>query len=94
MAAYSTLPIAGIDLTQTFPATAQVTVGPLGLETFASDGRLYVFGEATTAAALTAGTTVSLNSAFVIAANTAGAYTVGTAGLVAGDYAWVSKASV
>ncbi len=93
MAAYSTLPIAGINLTQTFPATAQTTVGPLGLETFASDGRLYVFGEAYTAA-ITAGSTVTLNSAFVMSPNSAGAYTVGSANLVAGDYAWVSKASV
>jgi hypothetical protein len=94
MAAYSTLPIAGINLTQTFPATAvEVTTGPLGLETFASDGRLYVFGEAYTAA-ITAGSTVTLNSAFVISPNSAGSYTVGSANLVAGDYAWVSKASV
>ena len=80
-------------MTQTFPATAQTTVGPLGLETFASDGRLYVFGEAYSAA-LTAGSTVTVNTAFIISPSSAGSYTVGTADLVAGDFAWVSKASV
>ena len=94
MAIYSTLPIAGINLTQTFPSTAQVTVGPLGLETFASDGRLYVFGHAASAAALSAGTTVTVNSAFSIAASSAGSYLVGSAGLDASSYGWVSKASV
>ena len=93
MAIYSTLPIAGINLTQTFPSTAQVTVGPLGLETFASDGRLYVFGRAASAA-LSAGTTVTVNSAFSIAASSAGSYLVGSAGLDASSYGWVSKASV
>ena len=93
MAIYSTLPIAGINLTQTFPSTAQVTVGPLGLETFASDGRLYVFGHAASAA-LSAGTTVTVNSAFSIAASSAGSYLVGSAGLDASSYGWVSKASV
>ena len=92
--AYSTLPIAGIDLTQTFPSSAQVTVGPLGLETFASDGRLYVFGQAATAAALTAGATVTVSTAFVISPSSAGSYTVSTAGLDAGAFGWVSKASV
>ena len=92
---YSTLPIAGIDLTQIFPSTAQVTVGPEGLQTFGSDGRLYVFGQVGSAASIASSALCNVNTTtFEITANTAGSYKFGPNSAAANSYVWVSKASV
>jgi hypothetical protein len=97
--AYSVTPLSGIDLAslvQTNPnsaGTAVPTIGPLGLEVFGSDGRLYVLAEAD--ATITALTDVcDIDPVTFLVAATGGAYTSPDADLVAGDYAWFSKASV
>jgi hypothetical protein len=97
--AYSVTPLSGIDLTSTVTTnlnsagTAVPTVGPLGLEVFGSDGKLYVLGKANASiAASTAVCTVNASTFLVTA--TGGAYTSPAVALVSGDYAWFSKASV
>jgi hypothetical protein len=97
--AYSTLPIAGIDLTS-IQSAAQIALqgepanfGPLGTETFASDGLRYVWAKA--AATIAPSTTVCNidTTAFTVAA-TGGAYISPAVSMVAGDYGWFGKASV
>jgi len=101
--AYSVLPIAGVNLTTTTPVdfsltngtTAEVipAFGPLGAETFGSDGRRYVF--ATAGAAITASTTTcSINASTFVATGSAGSYTSPAVALASGDYAWFSATSV
>jgi hypothetical protein len=97
--AYSTLPIAGIDLEVTQSA-AEIALegqpanfGPLGTQTFASDGLRYVWA---VAAATIAPSTTACNintTAFTVAA-TGGAYISPAVSMVAGDYGWFGKASV
>jgi hypothetical protein len=97
--AYSTLPIAGIDLT-TIQSAAELAVegqpanfGPLGTQTFASDGLRYVWA---VAAATIAPSTTACNintTAFTVAA-TGGAYISPAVSMVSGDYGWFGKASV
>jgi hypothetical protein len=96
---YSVLPIAGIDLngvttTNTNSAgTAIPTFGPLGAETFGSDGKRYVFAKA--GASISASTTVcDINTTTFVVAATGGTYTSPTVALTSGQYAWFSKASV
>lgn len=97
--AYSTLPIAGIDLTS-IQSAAQIALqgepanfGPLGTETFASDGLRYVWAKA--AATIAPSTTVCNidTTAFTVAA-TGGAYISPAVSMVSGDYGWFGKASV
>jgi hypothetical protein len=97
--AYSTLPIAGIDLNSTQSAAEiaaygePVDFGPLGTQTFASDGLRYVWA---VAAATIAPSTTACNvntTAFTVAA-TGGAYISPAVSMVAGDYGWFGKASV
>ena len=97
--AYSTLPIAGVDLVDTQTVAEQattsglVTFGPLGTETFASDGKRYVWAKAgETIAASTA--TCSINTTTFVATGSAGTYTGPTVSMGSGDYGWFSKASV
>jgi hypothetical protein len=97
--AFSTLPIAGVDLVDTQTAAEQtanggvVTFGPLGAETFASDGKRYVWAKAgETIAASTA--TCSINTTTFVATGSAGTYTGPTVSMASGDYGWFSKASV
>lgn len=91
--AYSTLPIAGIDLTQVFPVGTVPTNGPLGMETFASDGKRYVLAEAN--ASIAASTAVcDINATTFLVAATGGAYTSPATALVDGDVAWFAAASV
>ena len=97
--AYSTLPIAGVNLatvqtTNTNSAgTAVPTFGPLGAETFGSDGKRYVFAQA--GGAITASTTTcSINVTTFVATGSAGTYLSPAVDLASGDYAWFSKASV
>ena len=93
MTAFTTLPIAGVDLTKVYPTGTVPTFGPLGTETFASDGKRYVFAQAN--ASITASTAVCTvsPSTFLVTA-TGGAYTSPATDLVSGDSAWFSAASV
>jgi hypothetical protein len=97
--AYSTLPIAGVDLVDTQTVAEQalnggvVTFGPLGAETFASDGKRYVWAVA--GAAITASTTTcSINASTFVATASAGTYLSPTATMASGDYGWFAATSV
>jgi len=97
--AFSTLPIVGIDLVDTQTVAEQallsglVTFGPLGAETFASDGLRYVWAKA--GEAITASTaTCSINTTTFVATASAGTYKAPTTTMASGDYGWFSKASV
>lgn len=97
--AYSVSHVIGTTLTSTVPTnpnsagTAIPTEGPLGLQVFGSDGKLYVLAKA--GASISASTAVCDvdPDTFVVAA-TGGAYTSPAVALSSGDYAWFSKASV
>ena len=97
--AYSVTPLAGLDLTNIVntnlnsAGTAVPVVGPLGLEVFGSDGKIYVLGQANASIpASTAVCTVSPTTFLVTASG--GSYTSPAYALNSGDYAWFSKASV
>jgi len=101
--AYSVLPIAGVNLTTTTPIDFAYTngstaesipaFGPLGAETFGSDGKRYVFAQA--GAAITASTaTCSINASTFVATGSAGSYTSPAVDVASGDYAWFSATSV
>lgn len=97
--AYSLLPIAGVDLVDlaevnlNSAGTAIPTIGPLGLETFGSDGFRYVFAKA--GEAITASTaTCSINASTFVATASAGTYLAPATTMASGDYGWFSKASV
>ena len=97
--AYSVLPIAGVDLTNlnvsntSSDGTLVPTFGPLGAETFGSDGLRYVFAKA--GAAITATlTTCTVNASTFVATASGGTYTSPATAMVSGDYGWFSKASV
>ena len=96
--AYTVLPIAGVDLANTTATnpnsagTSIATFGPLGAETFGSDGFRYVFAQA--GAAIGASTaTCTINASTFVATPSAGTYLSG-ASMASGDYGWFSKASV
>ena len=98
--AYSTLPIAGVDLVDT-QTTAEIALsggtspsfGPLGTQTFASDGLRYVWAVA--AATIAPSTTVcNINTTAFTVAATGGAYISPAVSMVTGDYGWFGKASV
>jgi len=96
--AFTTLPIAGVDLVDTqtvadIASTGSVNFGPLGVQTFANDGLRYVWAIA--GAAITASTTTcSINASTFVATASAGTYTSPTTAMASGDYGWFSKASV
>jgi hypothetical protein len=97
--AYSVLPIAGIDLTNISnyndnSAGTEVPVqGPLGLQTFGSDGLRYVFAQA--GAAITASlATCTVNASTFVATASGGTYLSPATAMASGDYGWFSKASV
>ena len=97
--AYTVLPIAGADLvnlttTNTNSAgTAVPTFGPLGAETFGSDGKRYVFAKA--GAAITASTaTCSINASTFVVTASGGSYTSPATTMASGDYGWFSATSV
>jgi hypothetical protein len=98
--AYSTLPIAGVDLVDTQTVvelaangTPAPSFGPLGTQTFGNDGLRYVWAVA--GAAITASTaTCSVNASTFVATGSAGTYLSPTAAMASGDYGWFSKASV
>jgi len=97
--AFTTLPIAGVDLVDTQTAaeiaatSTPVNFGPLGVQTFANDGLRYVWavaGEAITASTATC----SINTTTFVATASAGTYKAPTTTMASGDYGWFSKASV
>jgi hypothetical protein len=97
--AYSTLPIAGVDLTDTQTVaelaangTTVPTFGPLGAETFASDGKRYVWAKAGAAIAASSATVV-INASTFAATLGAGSYFTASS-MASGDYGWFSIASV
>ncbi len=91
--AFTTLPIAGVDLTAVYPAGQVPPFGPLAVETFANDGKRYVFAQAN--ATISASTAVcTINPTTFLVTATGGAYTSPATALVTGDYAWFSAASV
>lgn len=96
---YSVTPTAGIDLNNLVTtnlnsaAVAIPTVGPLGLEVFGSDGKIYVLAKAT--ASIPASTAVcSINATTFAATASGGAYTSPAYAMVSGDFAFFAKASV
>ena len=98
--AYTVLPIAGVDLVDIQTVAEQATnggtspnFGPLGAETFGSDGFRYVWAKA--GEAITASTaTCSINASTFVATASAGTYLAPTTTMASGDYGWFSKASV
>jgi hypothetical protein len=97
--AYTVLPIAGVLLNTTTPidfvddnGTTVPAFGPLGAETFGSDGFRYVFAQA--GAAIAASTaTIVINASTFQATPGAGTYYTAVS-MASGDYGWFSKASV
>jgi len=97
--AYSVSPIIGATFTSisaTNPNSAGLAVptdGPLGLQAFGSDGKLYVLAKAN--ASISASTAVcTVNATTFLVTATGGSYTSPAVALVSGDVAWFSKASV
>ena len=97
--AYSVSHVIGTTLTSTVPTNpnsanvAIPTEGPLGLQVFGSDGKLYVLAKA--GATINASDTdCSVDPATFVATASGGAYTSPAVALATGDYAWFSKASV
>jgi hypothetical protein len=96
--AFTTLPIAGVDLVDIQTVAEQATTngatfGPLGVQTFANDGLRYVWAKA--GEAITASTaTCSINTTTFVATASAGTYKAPVTTMASGDYGWFSKASV
>jgi hypothetical protein len=101
--AYSTLPIAGVNLNSTTPVDFAYTTGstaesipafgPLGAETFGNTGLRYVFAQA--AATITPSTTTcAVNASTFQVAATGGSYISPAVSMVSGDYGWFGAASV
>jgi hypothetical protein len=97
--AYSVSPIIGTTIGSTVNTNlnsaglAVPTEGPLGLQAFGSDGKLYVLAKA--GATIAASTAVcDIDPATFVVAATGGAYTSPAYALASGDFAWFSKASV
>ena len=98
--AFTTLPIAGVDLVDTQTVADMAlnggtvpNFGPLGVQTFANDGLRYVWAKA--GEAITASTaTCSINTTTFVATASAGTYKAPSTTMASGDYGWFSKASV
>ena len=73
--------------------TAIPVIGPLGLEAFGSDGKLYVLAQANASISASTSTCTVSPTTFLVT-GTAGSYTSPAVALVSGDVAWFSKASV
>lgn len=97
--AYSVSHIIGADFNSIVPTnansagTAVPIIGPLGLEAFGSDGRLYVLAQASGSISAST-TTCAINTTTFAATGTTGSYTSPAVALSANDVAWFSKASV
>lgn len=100
---YSVLPISGVDLNNVTSTSfayvngsTAVTIpsfGPLGAETFGSDGKRYVFAKAGGAIAANA-SAVTINPTTFVATSGGGSYIAPAEAMVSGDYAWFGIASV
>lgn len=97
--AYSVSHIIGADFNNAVPTnlnsagTAVPIIGPLGLEAFGSDGKIYVLAQANASiSASTAVCTVSPTTFLVTASG--GSYLSPAVALSTGDVAWFAKASV
>ena len=98
--AFSTTPLAGINLTVTVPAdfttdagTVLPNVGPLGLAVHGSDGKRYVLAQAN--ASIPASTAVcTVNASTFLVTASGGAYTSPAVAVASGEYAWFSATSV
>ena len=98
--AFTTLPIAGVDLVDIQTVAEQAlnggtvpNFGPAGTQTFANDGKRYVWAVA--GAAITANTaTCSINASTFVATASAGTYLAPTTTMASGDYGWFAAASV
>lgn len=100
---YSVLPISGVDLNGITPESFEYTngstligipsFGPLGAETFGSDGKRYVFAQA--AATIPAGTTAcTVNASTFQVTASGGSYVSPAESMVSGDYGWFGATSV
>ena len=100
---YSVLPISGVDLNGITPESFEYTngstvigipsFGPLGAETFGSDGKRYVFAKA--AGVIAAGATaVSIDASTFAATSGGGSYVAPAESMVSGDYGWFGATSV
>jgi hypothetical protein len=101
--AYSTLPIAGVNLTVVTPVDFTYTngstlevipaFGPLGAQTFGSDGKRYVFAQA--AATLTpSNAACTVNASTFQVTGSGGSYVSPAVSMVSGDYGWFGATSV
>ena len=101
--AFSTLPIAGVGLNVDVPlsfvyvaGTTDITIpniGPLGTQTFGSDGKRYVLAQAAEAIAADTAVCDIDPDTFQVAA-TGGAYASPAVALEEGQVAWFGTASV
>lgn len=96
---YSVTPTSGINLNDIVTTnlnsagTAVPTIGPLGLQVFGSDGKLYVLGKAN--ASIPASTAVcTVNATTFLVTASGGSYTSPAYALVSGDFAFFGEASV
>ena len=100
---YSVLPISGVDLngvtnvsfayTNGTTAVSIPSFGPLGAETFGSDGKRYVFARAGGTIAANA-TSVTINASTFAATSGGGSYIAPAESMVSGDYGWFGATSV
>lgn len=96
---YSVSPVIGASLDVTSntnvnsAGVAIPTMGPLGLQVFGSDGKLYVLAKANASIAAS-DADCSVDPATFLATASGGSYTSPAVALVSGDFAWFSKASV
>ena len=99
---YSVLPISGVNLNGITPESFEYTngstvigipsFGPLGAETFGSDGKRYAFAQAGAAIAASTATCIVNASTFQVTLG-AGTYVSG-ASMASGDYGWFAGTSV
>jgi len=66
----------------------------LGMQTFGSDGRLYVYAKVGSGGIAANQTDVTVNATTFLATDGSGSYIGPTVATVEGDYAWFAKASV
>jgi hypothetical protein len=100
---YSVLPISGVNLNSITPESFEYTngstvigipsFGPLGAETFGSDGKRYVFAQAAGTIAANA-SAVTINASTFAATSGGGSYIAPAESMVSGDYGWFGIASV
>ncbi len=95
---FTDTPKLGVDLNNTVLATdlasgAARPMARLGSEVLASNGRLYVYGQAN--ASISASTAVcTVNATTFLVTASGGSYTSPAVAMVTGDQAWFGKASV